>query len=350
MDTQEQQQDQATETVNVVLFCGRVTAWEECLDGIRAHVMDRLRSQHRLLVFASLHKTDDGSDEASVNSFIAHVNPTAANTWHYRPQRPDHYVFSLFYANVEKAPLRAASMMYHRYQAFALLQKYLWENPQVRVNWVVKLRADVQFREAFDLPAAPEPDTIYYPFNSRNYDPCPCHWVPDQVGAGSLATMQKYCAVYPYIYHAGAGALFTPEDILHGYLVTRWRLRLAGVRCEYDLHPQRRANDPMADSGNACNTFINEDACTPNPQPLYPVGSLVEVASIVDGSTPRRALVYETYVYNGQPMCTVLLVSTDKTGGPYGRDDQKVFKRSTRGLAEGVAAYHLEESKVIRAL
>jgi hypothetical protein len=235
--------------VTVVLFAGRVCAWQHCVDYIEKHIIVPFSEKGPVLVFASVHKDSDGIDADDVNAFLGRVKPVLHHTHHYTPADPNHEVFKCFRPATPNAPKRYASMLYHTFNAFKLMQFYLWKHPDLDPQYVIKLRGDFRPFTAWDLPAHPAENTIYYPrsviHRGVNYfGHMPDEWLPDQVAAGSLQSMEKYCTIYPYIYmkleDTRGLVLLIPEFVMYQFLVNQFGMAADGTCvCDYEIDGRR---------------------------------------------------------------------------------------------------------------
>lgn len=261
----------SSKQVNIVLFVGRVPkCWKECLPLITERIVRPLENLTGLetLFFSSHHcpSRPDGTtdDLQTLHAFIKEIKPS---TWHAEDHKPysGHDIYNHHYPGQEAQPLRALSKLFHNANAFSLCQYHIWQaKGSIRPRWVLLIRPDTIPYEEWNLPATPERDALYVPKTPRHYNftgdvPGIPEWTPDQLVAGDYHTMQRFCAVYHYIFrNMGLGTPFTPvfvpEYAIHLHLERHWGVRIKGVKLEYDLHSYRReqgaghapTNDPSA--------------------------------------------------------------------------------------------------------
>jgi hypothetical protein len=112
---------------------------------------------------------------------------------------------------------------------------------------------------AFCLPIKPIDNILYIP--SGHYAGCPNDWIPDQVGAGTLLTMQKYSLVYPHLFETYNQRVYFNLDMdgydLHIPEKTLYRhMQNHGVhwefcKCQYEIDGARFCNDELQ-VGSTC--------------------------------------------------------------------------------------------------
>jgi hypothetical protein len=133
------------------------------------------------------------------------------------------------------------SMCFHFHTAFALLQDYLWRHPKESVGWVVKTRPDISPLTPVPLPDVPQPDLIHYLRSHQHYDELPQGWLPDQYDAGDFESMQRFCAVFDYMFvNSGdmpaRGHTGVMEHELGIFVLERWNLKMTPIDCDYDFY------------------------------------------------------------------------------------------------------------------
>jgi hypothetical protein len=225
--------------MNVILYTGRLTAWQYCIDDIESHIIKVIGKS---LIFVSGH-TDNKIKKDSLE-FIERIKPDGYSLECYKP--PEEHYYNKILTGKSSSPMsniRYASMFYHNEKAFSLLEEYMKKNniKESDIGWVFKMRADFKPLTDIVLPTTPEPNIIYIPDSVKHYKPCPYDWVPDQVAAGSFYTMKIYCSLYSRIFLENLN-LDIPERTLYHHAQNKG-LTWTWASCEYLIDGRRFIKD-----------------------------------------------------------------------------------------------------------
>jgi hypothetical protein len=227
--------------MNVILFTGRLTAWQYCVDDIETHIIKVIGKS---LIFVSGH-IDENSKMDSLE-FIERVKPEVYSLECYKPSE-EHINNKILNGHNDSpmSSIRYVSMFYHNEKAFSLLEEYMKINniKESDIGWVFKIRADFKPLEDIILPNISEPNIIYIPESKKHYKPCPCNCIPDQVAAGSFDTMKKYCSLYSRIFIENLN-LDIPERTLYHHICNKG-LTWTWAPCEYLIDGRRFHTDSL---------------------------------------------------------------------------------------------------------
>jgi hypothetical protein len=187
------------------------------------------------LIFASLHRNEDGSLDDDCRQFVEQWQPTACKTFCYKPPDPEHISMKASYGCAPMMPYRTASMFYHMHTAWGMLQEYCAEHPEVEVRYVMRTRPDVGPTEPLALPREPEDGVLYVPTTlGEGYPP---DWLCDHTAAGNADVMRKYCrTVFDIMFATDQLVpLYLPEYTLLKFVVEPLGLRWVLVPFKYEL-------------------------------------------------------------------------------------------------------------------
>jgi hypothetical protein len=227
--------------MNIILFSGRLTAWQYCIDDIESHIIKVLGNS---LIFVSGH-TDNKSNKDSLE-FIDRIKPDGHSLECYKiPEEHTNNKILNGHYDSPMSNIRYASMFYHNEKAFSLLEEYMNNNniKESDIGWVFKMRADFKPLTDIVLPTTPEPNIIYIPDSVKHYKPCPCDCIPDQVAAGSFDTMKGYCSLYSRIFSENLN-LDIPERTLYHHIHNKG-LTWTWAPCEYLIDGRRFHTDSL---------------------------------------------------------------------------------------------------------
>lgn len=228
--------DTGKKRVNIVLFTGRPAGWEDGADSVKKHIIDRMEAVTGcpVLVFASLHRQEDGSSDESNARFADFFNPVRIETFCYKPLDLDHPSITTAYDHAKDMTHRTSSMFYHMKNAFSMAEKYLSEHPELEPLYVLRTRPDIICFTDMEIEPEPEPDMVYVPtYMSLTglQSGYPHDWLPDHTGYGSFDVMKQYCSIHDIIYQEFV-PIYLPEMTLMDRLVKhgglRWKPVLLG--------------------------------------------------------------------------------------------------------------------------
>lgn len=205
-----------------VLFTGRITGWDKCLQTLK----DKFIGLYEQVdVFLSL---DMKEPTEEVEEFKKHFNIVSEYYEAYNKCLKDPPPFR----SEETRERNTLSMFYHNMMAMNLVLDQMKKGKTYDV--VVKFRADISCDNSFIIPYHIIPNTLYIPngFNFRG--------INDQIAFGNLFAMTIYCSIYHHIpkYVYKEQAIFNPEFLLMFHLNLH-NLNIMRFPYNYMLHPSR---------------------------------------------------------------------------------------------------------------